>query len=45
MSNKWGVIDLSHPLSASTPPFPGDPAVEISILDAIRGRPTMDVAT
>ena len=24
-------VDLSHPLSAATPPFPGDPAVEISI--------------
>jgi arylformamidase len=39
MSTKWSVIDLSHPLSASTPPFPGDPEVEIGILDSIRGAP------
>ena len=35
----WPVIDLSHPLSAATPPFPGDPAVEIDVLDAIAGAP------
>jgi kynurenine formamidase len=27
-------VDLSHPLTAETPPFPGDPAVEIRVLDA-----------
>ena len=27
------LIDLSHPLDNDTPPFPGDPAVEIAILD------------
>ncbi len=27
-------IDLSHPLSPETPPFPGDPGVEIRALDA-----------
>lgn len=27
-------VDLSHPLSGRTPPFPGDPPVEIEILDA-----------
>lgn len=26
-------IDLSHPISPETPPFPGDPAVEIDVLD------------
>ena len=26
------IVDLSHPLSNETPPFPGDPAVEIKIL-------------
>ena len=40
MSNRWGVIDLSHPLSAVDPSVPtGDPAVEIGILDSIRGAP------
>jgi arylformamidase len=28
------IIDLSYPLSASTPAFPGDPAVEVRILDS-----------
>ena len=27
-------IDLSHPISEQTPPFPGDPAVEISVLQS-----------
>jgi len=27
-------IDLSHPIDAATPPFPGDPPVEVRILDA-----------
>jgi kynurenine formamidase len=27
-------IDLSHPLSAATPPFPGDPPLEIRVFDA-----------
>jgi kynurenine formamidase len=27
-------IDLSHPISESTPPFPGDPPVEIEVLQA-----------
>jgi arylformamidase len=32
MSSKpW--VDLSHPISTKTPPFPGDPAVEIIVLD------------
>ncbi|MBT5800859.1 MAG: arylformamidase, partial [Gemmatimonadetes bacterium] len=26
------LIDLSYPLSNNTPPFPGDPSVEIKIL-------------
>lgn len=29
------IIDLSHPLDATTPPFPGDPPVEIAIQAAI----------
>jgi kynurenine formamidase len=32
MSDRW--IDLSYPLSVSTPPFPGDPPVEIEVLDS-----------
>src|SRR5262245_31957299 len=28
------LIDLSHPLSTRTPAFPGDPALEIRILDS-----------
>jgi kynurenine formamidase len=32
MSHRW--IDLSHPLSVDTPPFPGDPPVEIDILNS-----------
>ncbi len=28
------IIDLSHPLSPQTPAFPGDPALEIRILDS-----------
>ena len=44
MSNKWSVIDLSHPLSPLTPPFPGDPEVEIGILDSITGAPPTGVA-
>lgn len=28
------IIDLSHPLSADTPAFPGDPPVEITIFDS-----------
>jgi arylformamidase len=31
---KRRIIDLSHPLSASTPAFPGDPAIEIGVLDS-----------
>lgn len=27
-------VDLSHPVSEETPPFPGDPPVEVTILDA-----------
>lgn len=27
-------IDLSHPITAETPPFPGDPAVVIEVLDS-----------
>lgn len=30
-SNPW--VDLSHPITPQTPPFPGDPAVEIVVLD------------
>lgn len=33
------VVDLSHPLSPSTPPFPGDPPVVIECLDSIAGAP------
>jgi kynurenine formamidase len=40
MSKSWGVVDLSHPLAPSTPPFPGDPGVEIEVLDAIAGAPS-----
>ena len=32
MSNRW--IDLTHPLNEGTPPFPGDPAVEVTVLDS-----------
>lgn len=32
VDTRW--IDLSHPLSEATPPFPGDPPVEITVLDA-----------
>jgi arylformamidase len=35
------IIDLSHPLSAETPAFPGDPPVEITVLDST-DRPTDD---
>jgi kynurenine formamidase len=34
MTTDRRVIDLSHPLEASTPPFPGDPAVEITVFDS-----------
>lgn len=33
------LIDLSHPLSVETPPFPGDPPVAIDVLDSIAGAP------
>src|SRR5262245_47543837 len=29
----YTIVDLSHALSEETPPFPGDPAPEIRILD------------
>jgi kynurenine formamidase len=29
------LIDLSHPLDAATPPWPGNPPVDVAILDAI----------
>ena len=29
-----GLIDLSHPLTNHTPPFPGDPPVVVSVLDS-----------
>jgi len=32
------LVDLSHPLDASTPPFPGNAAVRIEIVDAIPPR-------
>jgi kynurenine formamidase len=32
IETRW--VDLSHPLSEATPPFPGDPPVEITVLDA-----------
>jgi len=28
------LVDLSHPIDTSTPPFPGDPPVEITIFDS-----------
>jgi arylformamidase len=34
MTHKRRIIDLSHPLSAETPAFPGDPPLEIRILDS-----------
>jgi kynurenine formamidase len=29
------LIDLSHPLEAATPPWPGNPPVDVTVLDAI----------
>ena len=35
--NNEAIVDLSHPLSTETPPFPGDGPVTIEVMDAIRG--------
>ena len=37
--NNEAIVDLSHPLSTETPPFPGDGPVTIEVMDAIRGAP------
>jgi kynurenine formamidase len=34
MGSERRIIDLSHPLGADTPAFPGDPAPEVRILDS-----------
>ena len=34
-STKHGLIDLSHPLEPATPPWPGNPAVEIVVVSSI----------
>lgn len=33
------IVDLSHAIDATTPPFPGDPAVEVHIFDATENPP------
>jgi kynurenine formamidase len=34
MKPRTRIIDLSHELSPRTPPFPGDPALEVAVLDS-----------
>ncbi len=43
MDRSRRVVDLSHPLDEGTPPYPGDPAVKMTVFDQTDGAPEGEI--